>query len=86
MMPSSLRESLRRGIACQRTSLSVESKGRKSILASVYNRVGVGKGARWSLKNLLSPIYGSGFFVCFSGVSYKKVLFWRVGGSYFEVW
>ena len=63
MMPSSLRESLRRGIACQRTSLSVDSKGRKSILASVYNRVGVGKGARWSLKNLLSPIYGSVFFL-----------------------
>ena len=64
-MPSSLRESLRRGIACQRTSLSVDSKGRKSILASVYNRVGVGKGARWSLKNLLSPIYGSVFFCLF---------------------
>ena len=64
-MPSSLRESLRRGIACQRTSLSVDSKGRKSVLASVYNRVGVGKGARWSLKNLLSPIYGSVFFCLF---------------------
>ena len=61
----------------------MESKGRKSILASVYNRIGVGKGARWSLKNLLSPIYGSGFFVCFSGVSYKKVLFLAGGGKLF---
>lgn len=84
VMPSSMRESLRRGIACQRTSLSVDSKDRKSILASVYNRVGVGKGAQWSLKNLLSPIYGSFFCSCFSGVSYKKVLFWQVGGSYSE--
>lgn len=84
VMLSSLRESLRRGIACQRTSLSVDSKDRKSILASVYNRVGVGKGAHWwSLKNLLSPIYGSFLFVCFSGVSYKKVLFWQVGGKLF---
>ena len=88
-MLSSLRESLRRGIACQSTSLSVDSKDRKSILASVYNRIGVGKGAHWwSLKNLLSPIYGSFFlFVCFSGVSYKKVLFWQVGGKLFwRVW
>lgn len=86
VMLSSLRESLRRGIACQRTSLSVDSKDRKSILASVYNRVGVEKGAHWvELKESpLTHLWVVFLFVCFSGVSYKKVLFWQVGGSYFE--
>lgn len=83
VMPSSLRESLRRGIACQRTSLNVDSKDRKSILASVYNRVGVGKGAQWSLKNLLSPIYGC-FFVCLFFWSFlQKGSFLAGGGKLF---
>lgn len=83
-MPSSLRESLRRGIACQRTSLNVDSKDRKSILASVYNRVGVGKGAQWSLKNLpLTHLWV--FFCLFVFLEFPtKVLFGRVGGSYSE--
>ena len=85
VMLSSLRESLRRGIACQRTSLSVDSKDRKSILASVYNRVGVGKGAHWwSLKNLLSPIYGSFLFVCLFFWSFlQKGSFLAGGGKLF---
>ena len=53
----------------------MESKGRKSILASVYNRIGVGKGARWSLKNLLSPIYGSGFLFVFLEFPTKRFFF-----------